>query len=347
MPGRGFNGATGVNRTDLDTKVAKLKQTATYPDNPFSVNVVETHMSWVFLTDRYAYKLKKPVRYDFLDYSTLQARRDNCDNELRLNRRLAPDVYLTVVALSVDPAGELVLEQQGDVVEWLVKMRRLPAQRMLDYLIVQQELCAQDLDAAATMLARFYKASAPVRLDGKSYLNQLREDMDHNLQELSRGRYQLPMDLIDTLRGTALDLLRRDRALFEQRAADGNIVEGHGDLRPEHICLEAKPVIFDCLEFNRRFRIVDTIDELAFLAMECDRLGAPFVGEEFFRIYRLVTGDDPAPSLVYFYKAARACLRAKLAIWHTRELEESQWAKWRDLAIEYLRLAAGYAQWLS
>ncbi len=332
---------------DLDTKVAKLKQIATYPDNPSSVNVVETHMSWVFLTDRHAYKLKKPVRYDFLDYSTLQARRRNCDNELRLNRRLAPDVYLAVVPLSVDPTGELVLEQQGNVVEWLVKMRRLPAQRMLDHLILQQGLRAQDLEAAATMLAGFYKASAPVRLDGKRYLDQLREDMDHNLQELGHGHYELPIDLIDTLRGTALDLLRRDPALFEQRAADGNIIEGHGDLRPEHICLEAKPVIFDCLEFNRRFRIVDATDELAFLAMECDRLGAPFVGEEFLRIYRRVTGDNPPPSLVHFYKAARACLRAKLAIWHTRELEEPQWAKWRDLATQYLRLATGYAQRLS
>lgn len=332
---------------DLDTKVAKLKQIATYPDNPSSVDVVETHMSWVFLTDRYAYKLKKPVRYDFLDYSTLQARRDNCDNELRLNRRLAPDVYLAVAPLALDSAGELVLEQQGDVVEWLVKMRRLPAQRMLDQLIMQQELPTQDLQAAATMLARFYKASAPVRLDGESYLNQLKEDMDRNLQELGTERYQLPINLIDTLRGTALDLLGRDPVLFEQRAADGKIIEGHGDLRPEHICLEAKPVIFDCLEFNRRFRIVDATDELAFLAMECDRLGAPFVGEEFLRIYRLVTGDNPAHNLVRFYKAARACLRAKLAIWHTRELEEPQWAKWRDLASEYLRLAAGYAQRLS
>ena len=329
-------------RIDLGTKVAKLKQIATYPDKPSSVDVVETHMSWVFLTDRYAYKLKKPVCYDFLDYSTLQARRSNCDKELHLNRRLAPDVYLAIVALSVDSSGELMLEQDGEVVEWLVKMRRLPAQRMLDYLIVQQELRVQELKSVATMLAEFYKASAPVRMDGKCYLDQLRKDMDHNLQELSRGPYALPMGLIDTLRGTALDLLRRDPALFEQRAAGGSIIEGHGDLRPEHICLQAKPVIFDCLEFNRRFRIVDAADELAFLAMECDRLGAPFVGKEFFRIYRLVTGDDPPPRLVDFYKATRACLRAKLAIWHTRELEQPQWGKWRDLAIEYLRLAAGY-----
>ena len=91
---------------DLDTKVAKLKQIATYSDNPSSVDVVETHMSWVFLTDRHAYKLKKPVRYDFLDYSTLQARRHNCDNELRLNRRLAPDVYISVVALTSRVDGE-------------------------------------------------------------------------------------------------------------------------------------------------------------------------------------------------------------------------------------------------
>jgi aminoglycoside phosphotransferase family enzyme len=288
------------------------------------------------------------VRYDFLDYSTLHARRHNCDNELHLNRRLAPDVYLAVVALVVDPTGELVLEQHGgDVVEWLVKMRRLPAQRMLDYLITQQRLRAQDLDAAATMLAAFYKESAPIRLDGRLYLEQLKEAMEHNLQALGRERYALPAELIDTVRRKAFELLLREPALFEKRAADGRIVEGHGDLRPEHICLQLKPVIFDCLEFNRQFRIVDPADELAFLAMECDRLGAPFVGQEFFRIYQRVTRDDPPPRLVDFYKTARACLRAKLAIWHTRELDKPHWAKWRGLAIEYLLLAAGYAQRLS
>ena len=129
---------------------------------------------------------------------------------------------------------------------------------------------------------------------------------------------------------------------MERRAIDGRIVEGHGDLRPEHVCVESPPVIFDRLEFSRAFRLIDPADELAFLAMECERLGAPQVETELFGAYRRVTGDYPPPSLVYFYKVQRACLRARLAIWHLHDLPKSVWPRWRAVAEEYLRLAESY-----
>lgn len=327
---------------DLDTKVTVLKQPATYPDRPTQVDVIETHMSWVFLTTRHAYKLKKPVRYDFLDFSTLAARRHNCEHEVRLNQRLAPDVYLGVVALVVDADGRLVLEQPGKVVEWLVKMHRLPAEHMLEHLIMRGKVHEADLHPVATMLAKFYKDSVPISIDGKRYHSQLERDIEYSLRELSQPQYELPGALITAIDNAAGELLRGEPALFETRAAQGKIIEGHGDLRPGHICLRPRPVIFDCLEFNRQFRLVDPADELAFLAMECERLGAPSVGQEFFRIYQQITGDNPSSRLVSFYKASRACLRARLAIWHTHELEKRDWPKWQTLAESYLRLAATY-----
>jgi aminoglycoside phosphotransferase family enzyme len=327
---------------DLDTKVTILKQPATYPDRPTQVDVIETHMSWVFLTTHYAYKLKKPVRYDFLDFSTLTARRCNCEHEVRLNRRLAHDVYLGVVALVVDAAGRLVLEQSGEPVEWLVKMRRLPAEHMLEHLITRGKVYEEDLHPVATMLSRFYKESAPIEIDGKRYHSQLERDIQYSLRELSRAQYDLPAPLINTIGHAARELLTSEPALFETRATHNKIIEGHGDLRPGHICLKPRPVIFDCLEFNRQFRLIDPADELAFLAMECERLGASFVGQEFFRIYQQITGDSPPSRLVNFYKASRACLRARLAIWHTHELEMRDWPKWQELADSYLRLAAAY-----
>ncbi len=328
---------------DLDTKVTVLKQPATYPDRPAYVDVIETHMSWVFLTMRHAYKLKKPVRYDFLDFSTLAARRRNCEHEVRLNQRLAPDVYLGVVALAVDAKGRLVLERSGEAIEWLVKMRRLPAEHMLEHLITGGKVHEADLHPVARMLATFYKDSAPVSIDGKRYHSQRARDIEYSLRELSRPQYELPGVLIDRIGDVARELLKGEPALFETRAAQGKIIEGHGDLRPGHICLKPRPVIFDCLEFNRQFRLIDPADELAFLAMECERLGAPSVGETFFRVYRQITGDDPSPRLVNFHKASRACLRARLAIWHTHELEKRDWPKWQELAESYLRLAASYA----
>jgi len=136
--------------------------------------------------------------------------------------------------------------------------------------------------------------------------------------------------------------LLRAPQLLEQRATDGRIIEGHGDLRPEHVCVESLPVIFDRLEFNRAFRLIDPADELAFLAMECERLGSTRVEPELLGAYRRFTGDYPPPQLVWFYKAHRACLRARLAIWHVHDLAPDAWPRWRAVAEEYLRLAEGY-----
>lgn len=338
--------ADGRLSAEYDTKVAALKQAATYPERPRRVEVVETHMSCIFLTDRHAYKLKKPVRYDFLDFSTLEAREKDCAEEMRLNRRLAGEVYIGVVPLTRDADDHIVLGGRGEIIDWLVKMRRLPADRMLDYLIAHQTIQAADVRKVASVLARFYKTRRPIAISGEDYRAELEHDLSYNFRELAQPIYGLPDRLIDTVHNAQWRVLTCEPALFDRRAAQGRIVEGHGDLRPEHVCLEPHPVIFDCLEFSRKFRIIDAADELSFLAMECDRLGSAFVGEELFRAYEQLTHDGPPGRLVHFYKAYRACLRARLAIWHTHELEREDWPKWRDRANDYLRLAASYVQQL-
>jgi len=358
----------------IEDKVGLLRRPATYPDAPGRVDVVETHMSWVFLTDRYAYKMKKPVRYDFLDFSTLALRQRDCEEEVRLNRRFAPDVYLGTVPLTVDAHGNLHLGDEGEVidasrdgrgtspgmgevdragsersrprreqvVEWLVKMRRLPAERMLDNMIRQRSAQDTDVGNVAMLLARFYQGCSPVELSGEQYRAGFTNAMEFNLRELSVPEYALPQRLIEQLHAAQRSFISREAGLFDARVEAGKIVEGHGDLRPEHICLTPEPVIIDCLEFNRRLRIVDPADELAFLAMECERLGAPLVGDWLFQTYVQVTHDQPAARLVYFYKMFRACLRARFAIGHVRELEKQDWPKWQHSAGEYLHLAEGY-----
>ncbi len=143
-----------------------------------------------------------------------------------------------------------------------------------------------------------------------------------------------------------LRLLEERPALLEERVDQGRVIEAHGDLRPEHICLCSPPVIIDCLEFNRAFRILDPVEELCFLAMECELLGAPFIGQRAFEVYRGITGDDPSPALIAFYKCYRACLRAKLAVWHIADPETNHPTKWTARANDYLRLADGYAETL-
>jgi aminoglycoside phosphotransferase family enzyme len=154
--------------------------------------------------------------------------------------------------------------------------------------------------------------------------------------------FGLPADAVAGLHATLGAWLRDNTPLLAARAA-AFLVEGHGDLRPEHVCLESPPVVFDCLEFNRDFRIVDIADELAALAMECERLGASFVGAVLFQVYTARTGDVPAPALRHFYQSYRAALRARLALLHTRELPPSAWARWQATAQEYLAVAQQHA----
>ena len=328
---------------DQETKVALLRQPQTYPEKPARVDVVETHMSWVFLTPQHAFKLKKPVRYDYLDFSTLAARKKSCEEEMRLNQRLAPDVYRGVVALTMNARGEMQIEGQGEVVDWLVKMRRLPAERMLDYRIRHNLLESAELHGLAEWLAYFYRECIPLKMSGEEYHRQYEDNIRINHEALADPAYGLSAALIESVHEAQKSFLQRAPELFSRRVAEGRIVEGHGDLRPEHVCLESPLVIFDRLEFNRAFRTIDAADELAFLAMECERLGAPQVERELFQAYHRVTGDHPPPPLVHFYKAHRACLRARLAIWHLRDLEKSVWPRWRAAAEEYLRLAESYS----
>lgn len=328
---------------DQEAKVALLRQTQTYPEKPARVETIETHMSWIFLTPRHAFKLKKPVRYDYLDFSTVAARKMNCEEELRLNQRLAPDVYLDVVPLALDNDGEMRLGGQGEILDWLVMMRRLPAERMLDCLIRTRTLDPVDTHAVAELLARFYRESAMIDISGGEYRRQYEHKVRINRDALSDTAYGLSAALVAAVHEAQIEFLHAAPELLERRAVDGRIIEGHGDLRPEHVCVESPPVIFDRLEFNRAFRLIDPADELAFLAMECERLGAPRVEPELFGAYHRFTGDYPPPRLVYFYKAQRACLRARLAIWHVHDLAPSAWPRWRAMAEEYLRLAESYA----
>jgi len=328
-----------VSDAGTEAKVTFLRRPESYAERPRRIEVVETHMSWVFLTDRHAYKLKKPVRYDSLDFRTPELRRWDCMEELRLNRRLAREVYLGVVPLTRDAAGGLALGGAGETVDWLVQMRRLPADRMLDRLIEAGRIEQPDVQTAARRLADFFAHARPAELSAEAYREHLAEGVRDDLRELRRPEFGLPADRVTALADSELAFLARHPALFDQRVRDGRIVEGHGDLRPEHICLVPEPAIIDCLEFSRELRILDPADELAFLGLECERLGNPAVGRWFLAVYSEVTGDEPPVALRRFHRAYRALRRAKIAIWHLQDPDVRDPAKWCARARRYLELA--------
>jgi aminoglycoside phosphotransferase family enzyme len=337
-------GQRGVasRRITLGEKVAFLSRPDIYPNHPTAVEVVETHMSWVFLTLSLAHKLKKPVHYDFLDFRTLESRRRNCHAEVRLNRRLAPDIYIGAVPLTLEPSGHLRLDGDGMPIDWLVRMRRLPADRLLDGAIAGNTVGADDLERVARLLASFYRDAKRPRIAPAEFLKGLTAAIAKNRQELVAPEFDLPAARVNAISDALDTILAREAPLFERRIHDGCVVEGHGDLKPEHVYLGPEPAVIDCLEFNRDFRILDWVDELAYLAVECERLGSRETGEEIMAICCRLLDDAPPAALIAFYKIHRALLRARLAIAHLRDDDVREPGKWRPRALEYLSLAEGY-----
>jgi aminoglycoside phosphotransferase family enzyme len=328
----------------LEVKLAFLRRPDSYPDTVEDVEAIETHMAWVFLAGNRAYKLKKPVRYSFLDYSTLEARRRICEDEVRLNRRLAPDVYLRRLPLVQQSDGTLSLGGEGVPVEWLVEMRRLHRVRMLSHAVASKDVHVHEVTPAASLLADFFARASPEPLTPAEYVQQLRADLATHLDALIR--HPLPAGDERLARGVStalLEFLEEQSGVAGERARDGRIIEGHGDLRPEHIYLGPPPAVIDCIEFSRRFRVQDPADELAFLTLELERQGDAAVARVFLDAYETRTRDRPPDGLLHFYAAGRGLLRAKLAIEHLEDggVEPLRWIR---RGHEYLCLAAAHAR---
>lgn len=325
-----------TDRATLDAKVEFLRQPASYPDATQHVQAVETHMAWVFLTDTQAYKIKKPIRSGVLDLTTPSARRRSSVLEVQLNRRLAGSVYQGVVRLA-QREGTLAIGGGGTAVDWLIKMHRLPADRMVDAMALNQSLRPAHLRKTAARLARFYQSLPPALGDPSAYREGLRSTIAANARTLRLSPYNLPPAQIDSVSRILSAFVDDAQALLEARVLDGHVVEGHGDLRPEHVCLCPDPIIFDCLEFSRALRVLDAADEIAFLAMECERLGVRFATSTLFDTYGRAMHDSVPLRLVRFYQAHRALERARLAVRHTRTGQTPPKAHaWGAQALAYL-----------
>lgn len=328
-----------VPEVTLESKVSFLRQATSFPEPTYRVEAIETHMSWIFLTDGHAYKLKKPVRYSFLDFSEIDARRHYCEEELRLNRRLAAQVYLGIVRLTLNSMGHLQLDGRGTVIDWLIKMRRLPTHRMLDYCLRNGTASREDGLRVAARLAGFHRSCPPIAFDQGYYRRRFECQIGEVLDELSLPAYRLAVEQVTDVCSAQHAALKRMTRLLDERLNSGRIVEGHGDLRPEHICLEPELPIIDCLEFSRDLRIADTADELAFLMLECERLGAADFGDLLLKSYCEISGDWPNVALTHFYRSCRASLRAMVTIRHLNEETFRYSPEWRRRAEDYLHMA--------
>jgi hypothetical protein len=324
-----------------------LHDPALYPDPTTTVEVRETHISVVFLTDHYAYKIKKPLDLGFLDYSTLARRHFACHQELLLNRRLSTDVYLDVVPVCQD-GRHYTLAATGPVVEYALKMRRLSDECTLAALLSRDAVPPHSLVALAQRLGTFHHTHpvpGPRRRFGT--LEQVRADWQENFHQtaesvgdaLSSATYAQIQQAVATF-------TTRHAAWFAQRVQDDRIRDCHGDLRAEHIYFEpdGQLQIIDCIEFNTRFRFIDVASEVAFLAMDLERLGTPALAHAFVQAYVQHASDVALYRLVDFYRCYRAYVRGKVA--HIRLHEAPPAAEQSRLmhdAAQYFALAGRYA----
>ncbi len=331
--------STSERTVGTQEKVSFLGSRAAYGDLPDEVDVKQTHMSWVFMAGDVVYKLKKPVKYPFLDFSTVAAREADCREEVRLNQRLAPNIYLGIVALTLESGTKLALNGAGPMVDWLVKMRRLPEDRMLDRAVERNTITRADVESVADVLATFYGQAEPADLAPQDYVARFARDHAENVSVLTTPMFDLPRETVSAVLRATGDFLAAEQDTLMYQVRQGLVVEGHGDLRPEHICLLDPPVVIDCLEFNRGLRLIEPFEELAVLGLECERLGAAWIGDLVNERCARALGRMPSDRLLSFYTTFRATLRARLALAHLLEPTPRERDKWVPLAMEYLRIA--------
>ncbi len=282
----------------FDDKISFLCAPEHYREHTHHVILLQTHHAWLFMTERHVFKMKKPSRQGGYDFSSLESRHWLCQEELRLNRRLARNTYLGVVPLVVDTDGRLKLDADGCSVEWLVKMVRLPGSQMLLTAASQGRVAPADIYSLMRKLCRFYEHASIIHFCAGGNVARLRQKIEMWTGELLCPQYALPDVRVSELAEMQYAYVETFAGLLEQRARDGHIREGHGDLRPEHVFLieNADPEIIDCLEFDAGLRCLDNAEELAFLAMECRHARQSWLAQACYDCYRSECGGTDLPA---------------------------------------------------
>lgn len=315
----------------LAAKVAFLLRGA-FPEPP---EAIETHMSWVFLTADHAYKLKKPIHNRFLDYRRVDARKLDCEAEIRLNEPLAPGTYLGTIPMTSDATGRLALDGPGEAIDWLVVMRRLAEDSLLDRRALAGNVDASELEVLATRLVAFYRVTEAWPTSPDAYRARLLDLLESDRHELLRTDHVLDEERIRGLTDALETAVETHDALAERA---GSVVDGHGDLRPEHILLGPDPLIIDRITFSRDLRLVDPLHDLALLAVECEWLGAMDLAEDIIGAYEEQAGFAAPTATMALYRSLRAVTRAHLSIAHLRDSDHDA-QKWLDRTDEYVSIA--------
>ena len=314
----------------LAAKVAYLRSLCGRGDE-----VIETHFAWVFLIGDRAWKLRKPVRRDTMDYTTLEARRLDSLADVRLNRRLAPGIYLAVAPLTQSVDGQFAIDGPGQIVDWLVCMRRLDRAQLLEARLARGPVDAASLQPVTRLLADFYRAAAPAISDGPAFVARVARQVENNHRVLASA------DGVDVKRclhgsGNSSRSIRRCSRSAPPAAASWRRTATCGQSTSTSTM---SPAVIDCLEFDRDLRVLDRAEELSFLHLECTRLGHEATGNALLRGCLAQLADHATDALLHFYRSHRATTRAKIYAWRATEPDGGTPGEWLARAAGYMSSA--------
>jgi aminoglycoside phosphotransferase family enzyme/predicted kinase len=328
-----------------------LKDPSTYGSNVNSVNVLQTHISYVALTGKFAYKIKKPVNFGFLNFSTLKKRKFFCEEEIRLNRRLCPEIYLDVVPITTRN-DHLEINGNGKTVDYAVKMKEFPQENIMTNLLKKNKLDEETFEEIAEILVKFYKSDKNTNEISQYGTAELfKKNTDENFEQTeSLIGITIDKEVFDFIKTSTNLFLEKNKDLFEKRIKNGFIHDCHGDLHTGNIViLDGKICIFDCIEFNKRFRFSDVASDIGFLAMDLDFLGYPYYSSYLIEQYVEKSKDTGIFDVLNFYKCYRAYVRGKVAGFKLNDsnIKESEKQEIIKNATKYFDLAKYYASLFS
>lgn len=298
---------------ELPEVVQALLNPRIYPDKTERVKLVQTQMSFVFLTGKYVYKIKKPVNLGYLDYTTLEKRRFFCEQEVKLNRRLCGKAYLGVIPITRSQSGFSLMDA-GEAVEYAVKMRYLPQGRMMNVLLDRDQVSKEMVEEVARKLVDFHaEAETSPAISEFGKIEAIRINVEENFSQTQKYiGSTISAQQFQRIKDYTYEILQKKASIFNERVANGRIRDCHGDLHSQHVCFSDGICIYDCIEFNDRFRYCDVASEIAFLAMDLDHYGRADLSRSFSNAYIDISRDSQIKELLRFYKGYRAYVRGKV-----------------------------------
>jgi aminoglycoside phosphotransferase family enzyme len=317
-----------------------------YPECPCKIELVQTHISFVFLTEAFVYKMKKAVNFGFLDFSTLEKRHFFCEKELELNRRLCPDIYLEVVP--INKSSILKIKGSGETVEYALKMKRLPQEKIMTALLKENMVDDRTIDELARIIAIFHsKAQTSSEINEFGSLKIIKTNWDENFaQTLKYIKQIISKEDFQYIQNKVIGFIENNKALFERRIKNNKIRDCHGDMHSGNIFLTDNICIFDAIEFNERFRYSDVASDVAFLAMDLRFQQKPHLADHFITRYIEYSKDEELKLVLPFYECYRAYVRGKVISFKLDDLNINSVEKGSAVkeAQAYFKLATDYAR---